>query len=160
MVGQSVMSAIVTCLFEGSPPCSWGSLLRGGSSSLKTPIPNCSILMVVLLSGPSYSSLEGTFSFLVWLWSWTAWSFFCVNYTSRISRLVVSVIYCNPESHSLMSCAVWRICSVVGVMCHGGTCGCVLGVLNGVILELPPWWLCCAVVVIGSGLCTSHNGWS
>ena len=64
IVGQSVMSAIFTFLFEDGPPCSWGSLLREGSTSLKTLIPllsqwnyhrNCRSLMEVLLSEPFYS---------------------------------------------------------------------------------------------------------
>ena len=55
-----MIGAIVTCLFEGSPPCSWGSLLGEGPSSLKILIlllskwnhcPNCSIPVVTLQSG-------------------------------------------------------------------------------------------------------------
>ena len=66
------MSVIVTCLFEDSPPCSWRSLLGEGSTSLKISFLllsqwnddlNCNNSMVVLLSGPWYSSLDQTFGF-------------------------------------------------------------------------------------------------
>ena len=69
------MSAFVICLFEGNPPSSWPSLPGEGSTSLKTLILllsqwnyhlNCSNLMVVLRSGPSYSSLGGTLGFSGW----------------------------------------------------------------------------------------------
>ena len=138
------MSAIVTCLFEGSPPCSWGSLLGEGSTSLKTLIPllsqwndhlNCINLMVVLLSGPLYSSLDGTFSFSSRNMIPNCMILFGVNYTSMIGKVVVSAIYCDPESDNLMSCGVWRICGVTGVECHGGSCSSVLSVLNGIILS-------------------------
>ena len=39
IVGQSVMSATIAWLFEGSPPCSWKSLLGEGSISLMNLIP-------------------------------------------------------------------------------------------------------------------------
>ena len=55
----------------------------------------------------------------------------------------MNVIYCSPWSGNLMSCGVWMICSVAGVVCHGGFCGFGLGVLNGVALI----WDC---------LCPSH----
>ena len=106
--------------------------------------------MAVLLSGPSYSSLG-------WTLVYPAWSTipFSVNYTLMIGRLVVSVIYCDP-----WSCGVWRICSVAGVVCHGRTCGFVLGVLNRVVLSCFYGGCACPVVVIGSSLCASHDGWS
>ena len=37
IVGQSVMSATVTWSFEGSPPCSWESILGESSISLNNP---------------------------------------------------------------------------------------------------------------------------
>ena len=42
IVGQFLMSATVTWLFEDSPPCLWGSLLGDGSISLKdlSPLPS------------------------------------------------------------------------------------------------------------------------
>ena len=138
------MCAIVTCLFEGSTPCSWGLLLGEGSTSLKTLILllsqrnhhlNCINPMVVLLSGLSYSSLDGTFSFSGWSIIPNCMILFGVNYTSKIGKVVVSAIYSDPGSGSLMSCSLWRICSVTSVMCHGGTCSYVLGVLNGIVLS-------------------------
>ena len=38
IVGQSMMSATVTWLLQGSPPCAWESLLGEGSTSLKNLI--------------------------------------------------------------------------------------------------------------------------
>ena len=163
------MSAIVTCLFEGSPLCSWGALLGEGSTSLMTPILllwqwdyhlSCIILMVYLLSGPSYSSLGGTFGIHGWNMILNCVILFGVNYTWMIGRVVVSVIYCDPESGSLMTCGVWRICSVASVVCYGGTCGCDLSVLNRIILSC--FYGSCAylVVVIGSSLCACHNNCS
>ena len=146
-----MMSAIVTCLFEGSPPCSWGSLLGEGSTNLKTLILllsqwnhhlNCSIPTVGLLSGPSYSSLGGTFSFPGWNVILNCVILLGVNYTLTIDRLIMTVIYCDPESSNLMRCGVWNICSVTGVVCHGMTCCCVLRVLNGVVLSSCGCWLC------------------
>ena len=89
--------------------------------------------MVVHLSGPSYSSLGGTFGFpgwsmildcvipLVWAifqwlgrWSWT-WS------TMILRAVTWWAVLCRGF--------------VAGVVCHGRTCSCVLSVLNGVILS-------------------------
>ena len=50
IVWQSVMSAIVTYLFEDGPPCSWGSLLCQWNHH-----PNCSDQMDVLPYEPFYS---------------------------------------------------------------------------------------------------------
>ena len=64
IVGQSMMSAIIICLFEDGPLHSWESLLGEDYTSLKTLILlqsqwnyplNCNNLMDVLLCGPSYS---------------------------------------------------------------------------------------------------------
>ena len=91
--------------------------------------------MVVLLSGPSYSSLGVIFRFPDWSMVLNCVVLFGVNCTLIISRVSVNVICCSPESGSLMSCGVWRICGVTNVVCHGGVCDCVLSVLNGVILS-------------------------
>ena len=48
IVGQSVVSAIVICLFEDGPPYPWGSLLGEGSNSLKA--------LIVLLKSVELSS--------------------------------------------------------------------------------------------------------
>ena len=52
-----------------------------------------------------------------------------------IDRVGMDVSCCCPESSSLISCSVWRICSVTSVVYHGGICDCVLGVLNGIVLS-------------------------
>ena len=122
------MSAVVTCWFE------WGSLLGEGSTSLKTTILllsqwndhlNCSNLMVVLLSGPSYSSLVGTFGFSGWSMIPNCVILFGVNYTLTMGKVVVSVIYCDPGSGSLMSDLpvplLWSGAASVQVMMAGGT---------------------------------------
>ena len=67
----SVMSATVICLFEGSHPCSWKSLLGEGSISLKDHIPfpghwgdhqSCNTLCVDPLSSPLFSSWDVAFT--------------------------------------------------------------------------------------------------
>ena len=152
-----------------SPPCSWGSLLGEVFSSLKTVIlllsqwnhcPNCSIPVVALLSGPSYSSLGGIFSFPGWSMILNCVILFGVNYSSVINKVVMSVTYCDPDSGSLMSCGVWKICSMTGVVCHIRTWSCVLSVLNGVFLICFYGSCACPTVVIGSGLSVSHDSWS
>ena len=163
------MSAIVTCFFEGRPLCSWGSLLGEDSTSLKTLILvlsqwndhlNCSYLMVVLLSGPSYSSSDGTFSISGWSMIPNCMILSGVNYTLMTIKVVVSAIYCNPESSTLMRCGVLRICGVTSVVCHGRTCDCVLNVLIGFILSCFYGDCACPIVGILSGLCANHNSWS
>ena len=110
-----MMSAIFTCLLEDSPPCSWGSLLEEGSTSLKTLIlllsqqnchPNCSNLMEVLLSGPSYSFQGGIFGFSHWSMISNCMTFFGVRYVSMTCRMGKNVIYCGSENGNLMSCGV------------------------------------------------------
>ena len=95
MIGQSVISAIVTCSFEDGPPCSCGSLLGESSTILKIPILllnqwndhlNCINLIVALLSGPSYSSLDGTCGFIGWDVILNCMTLSGVNYTSTIGR--------------------------------------------------------------------------
>ena len=160
------MGAIVTGLFEGSPPCSWGSLLGEGSISLKTTIlllsqwndnMNCSNLMVALLSGPLDSSLDGIFGFPGWSMILNYIISFGVNYVLMIGTVVMSVIYCDPESGSMMSCSVLRICGTTGVVCYGMICNCDPSVLNGIILSLS---CTCPIDMIWNDLCASYNGWS
>ena len=54
----------------------------------------------------------------------------------QLCRMGMNVIYCGPESGNLMSCGVWMICSVAGVVCHSGFCDCGLGVPEWDHLEL------------------------
>ena len=68
--------------------------------------------MVVLLSGPSYSFSDGTFGCSGWSLILNCMILFGVNYILTIGEVVMSVIYCDPKSGSLMSCNVWRICGV------------------------------------------------
>ena len=132
-------------------PWSWGSLLGEHSTSLKDCLffswfwwnyhLNCSNLMVVLLSGPSYSSCGETFSFLGWsMISKLHDPFRCALYFDKW-WVGCNVIYCNPESGHLMSCNVWRICGVTGVVYHGMTCDCPW-CAEWDHLELLLWWLC------------------
>ena len=118
---RNVYQSIVTCLFWHSPPCSWGSLLGEGTTSLKTPVlllhqwsyhPNCSNLMEVLLSGPSYSFQGVIFRFPDWSMISNCMILFVVSYVLMICRMVENMIYCGPESGNLMSCSVWMICGV------------------------------------------------
>ena len=69
------MSATVTWSLEGSPPCSWESLLEESSTSLKNLIPilshwsdhlSCSNQCVSLLSSPSCSSWGVAFFLSCW----------------------------------------------------------------------------------------------
>ena len=80
---------------------------------------------------------------------------FSVNCTLMIGGVGVNVICCGPESGSLISCGVWRICSVTGVVCYGGTCDSVLNVLDGVILSCFSGSCLCPIVVIWRSLCAS-----
>ena len=70
-----MMSATVTWLFEGSPPCSWESLFGEGSISLKdlSPLPrhwsghqSCNNQCVDLQSSPSCSSRDVAFFSSCW----------------------------------------------------------------------------------------------
>ena len=76
------MSATVTWSFQGSPPCSWESLLGQGSISLKDLIPlpshwsdhqSCNNLCVDLQSSPSCSSWDVAFSHPAGVWTWSMW---------------------------------------------------------------------------------------
>ena len=58
---------------------------------------------------------------------------FGVNYILMTCMVDVNVIYHNPESCNLMSCSLWMICSLAGVVCHSRVCDCILSVLNGII---------------------------
>ena len=94
---------------------------------------------------------------------------FSVSYISVIYRMDVNVIYCSPDSSNLMSCSVWMICSVAGVVCHGGFGDFGLGVLNGITLSsslaalsTPLLWSEVAsvqVTMAGAGMSTIARWW-
>ena len=116
------MSATITWSHEGSHPCSWESLLRGGSTSLKNLIPSlscwsdhlsCSYQCVGLLSSPSCSSWDVAF----FLSSWSMTLIFMIH-ALKISRMVVSVTYCNLGIDNPKSCHVWMICNVTSAVCQ------------------------------------------
>ena len=103
------MSATVTWSLEGSPPCSWESLLGEGSISLKSLIPllshwsdhlSYSNQCVGLLSSPLCSWDVVFFS--------SCWrlNLICVIHALKISRIVVSVTYCDLGINNLKSCDV------------------------------------------------------
>ena len=81
---------------------------------------NCSNLIVVLLYGPSYISLYVTFGCSGWSMILNCMIIVSMIYNSTIDKVVRSVIYCHPDSGSLMSCGVRRIWGVISVVCHGG----------------------------------------
>ena len=154
---------------EDGPPCSWGSLLGEVSTSLKTLILllswwnyhlKCSNRMRVLLYGPCCSFYDANFGFPDWSMILNYVILLGVRYISTIYRMDMNVIYCSPESGNLMSCSVWMICSVTSMVCHGGFCNCGLSVLNGIHLSCFYSSFAHPLVVIWTGLCTSHNGWS
>ena len=174
-----MMSGNVTCLFEGSPSCSRGSLLEEGSTSLKTLTLllsqwndhlNCSNQWWLLYLDLHIPPWMGFFCFPTWSMILNYIIPLGVNCFLTISKVVISEIYCDPESSSLMSCSVWRIfsvtgdvwriCSVTGVVCHGMACNCVLGVLNRIFLSCIYGNCTCPIVVIWRGLCTSNDSWS
>ena len=162
------MSAIVIFLFEDGPPCSWGSLLGKGSTSLKTLILllsqwnyhlNCWNPKEVLLYGPSYSYWAVIFGSPGWSKILNCMVLWGVHYILMIYVMDMNVIYCSPESGNWMSCSVWMICDVAGVVCHGEFCSWGLSVLNGIALSC--FYSVCAhpLVAIWSSLCTCHNAW-
>ena len=136
--GKSVKSVTVTWSLEGSPPCSWESLLEEGSTSLKNLIPllshvsdhlSCSNQCAGLLSAPSCSSWGVAF-----LSCWIM-NLICMIHTLKISRMIMSVAYCDLSIDNLKSCDVWIICDVTGVVCHVKVCGCVLCGLSEIVMS-------------------------
>ena len=122
------MSATVTCLFGGSPPCSWKSLLVEGLVSLKDWIPllshwsdhhSCNNQWVDLQSSPSCSSWD-----VVFLLSCCLVNLIYRFHAWKICRMVMNVTYCNLWIDNLKSFYVWMVCNVVNVVCHGEVDGC------------------------------------
>ena len=133
------MSATVTWSYEGSPPCSWKSLLGEGSISLKDLIPllshwsdhqSCNNPCVDLQSSPSCSSGGVAFFF-----SWWSMNLICAIYALKICRMVVNETYCDLGIGNLQSFNVGMICNVTGVVCHGEVCGSVLCGLSEIIMS-------------------------
>ena len=140
------MSAIVTWSFEGSPPCSWQSLLGESPIGLKDHIPipghwndhqSCNNPCVDLQCSPSCSSWDVTFLS----------SCQSINLICEVHALGrgVNMIYCDLGIDNLKSFDVGMICGVTSAVCHSEVCGCVLCGLRKIIMLL--WWLhlsqCC-----------------
>ena len=149
IVGQSVMSATVTWLFEGSPPCSWESLLGEGSISLKDLIPLLSHRSdhrsynnqcAGLPSSPSCSFWDVVFFSSCW-----TMNLICMIHALKIGRMVMSVTYCNLGIDNLKSFNVWMICNVTIVVCYGEVCGYVLCGLSEIIMS----WSCGGCIYAG-----------
>ena len=133
------MSATVTWSFEGSPLCSWESLLGEGSISLKDLSPllsywsdhqNCSNQCVDLQSSLSCSSWEMVYFLSCWNLNLNG-----EIHVLNIYRMVMNVIYCNLIINNMKSFNVGMICNVPSVECHSEVCGCVLCGLNEVIMN-------------------------
>ena len=125
-----MMSVMVTWSLEGSPPCSWKSLLGECSIGLKDLIPflshwsdhwSCSNLYVSLQSSPSWSSWD-----VASISSYCSMDLTFVIHALKISKMVLSVTYCNLGINNPKSCDVWMICDVTSMVYHGEICGCVL----------------------------------
>ena len=143
VVRQSVKSATVTWTLEGSPPCSWESLLGEDSTSLKTLIPllscwsdhlSCSSQFVGLISSPLSPS-------------WTM-SLACRIHALKISRMVTSVTFYDLWFDSPKTCNVRMICNMTDPVCHGGVCSCVLCMLSEIIVSYFCGSCVCPSVVI------------
>ena len=125
-----MISATVTWSPEGSPSCSWESLLGEGSASLKDLIPllsywsdhlSCNNQSACFLSSPSCSSWGVAFFLSYW-----NMNLICMIHALRISGMVMSVTYYNLRIDNLRSCNVQMICAAIGVVCLSEVCGCVL----------------------------------
>ena len=141
------MSATVTWSLEGSPPCSWESLLGEDSISLKDLIPllnhwsdhlSCSSQSAGLLYSPSCSSWDVAFFLSCWSMS--------LIHALKISGMAMTVTYCNHGIDNPKSCDVWMICNVTGVVCHGKVCGCVLCGLSEIVMS----YFCGGCIYLGA----------
>ena len=120
-----MMSATVTCLFEGSPPCSWKSLLGEGSVSLNelshwSDHQSCNNQWVDLQFSPCSS-----WGMFLTLFCWIE-SLINTIHALKTYRMVMSVTYYGVRIGSLKSICVGLICDVIGEGCHSEVCGCVL----------------------------------
>ena len=77
----------------------------------------------------------------------------CAIHALRICRMFVNVTYCDLWINNLRSLDVGMICDVIGVVCHGEVCGCILCELREIIVNCsygsciypccnPEWPLC------------------
>ena len=108
-------------------------------------------------SNPKVASFDGIFSFPGWCMILNCMISFGVNYILMIGKVVMSAIYCNHESDSLMSCSLWKICSVTSMVCHSEVYICVCNMLTWIILSC--FYDSCACP-IWSSLCASYDCWS
>ena len=58
-----------------------------------------------------------------------------VIHALKISRIIVSVTYCDLRIDNLKSCNVWTSCNVTGVVCHSDFCGSVLCGLSDSVMS-------------------------
>ena len=133
------MSATVTWLFEGSPPCSWEALLGEGSISLKDLIPLPSHWSDHQSCNNQYASLQSShpcFSWGVAFFS-SCWNMnlICMIHAMKICRMVGNVTYCNLWINNLKSFEVGMISNVTSAVCHGEVCGCVFFWLSKIIMS-------------------------
>ena len=156
-----MMSATVTWSFEGSPPCSWESLLGEGSISLKHQSPllnywnDCRSYnnqCVDSQSSPSCPSWDVVFFS-------SCWNMNQIGYihVSKICRIVINVICCNCRIDNLKSFGVWIIFDVSAEECNSKVCGCVLCELSKIIMNCSCGDCAFPCVVIKSGLYVNCN---
>ena len=133
------MSATVTWSFEGSPLCSWESLLGQGSVSLNDLHPLLSHWSdhqsynnqwVDLQSSPSCSSWDLVSSLSCWIVN-----LICVIHALKICRMVVNVTYYDLRTYNVKSFYVGMICNVISEVCHSEVCGCVLCGLSEIVVS-------------------------
>ena len=129
------MSATVTWLFEGSPPCSWKSLHEEGSVSLRDWIPlpshwSCNSPCVDPLSSPSCSSWDVVFTLSCWIVN-----LIDVIHVLKTYRMVVNVTYYDLGIGNHKNFYIQKICDVIGEVCHGEACGRVLCGLSEIIIS-------------------------
>ena len=133
------MSATLTWSLEGSPSCSWESLLEEGSISFKDLSPllscwsdhwSCNNQWVDLQSSPSCSSWDVVF-FL------SCWNMNLISkiHVLKIYRMFMDVIYCDLAINNLRHFNVGMICSVTSVECHSEVCGCILSGLSEITMN-------------------------
>ena len=136
----------LTWSFDGSPPCSWESLLEEGSISLKDLSPSqshwsdpqsCNNQCVDLQSSSSCSFWDVVFFS-------SCWNLNLIGkiHVLKICRMVMNLIYCNLWINDLKSFDVGMICNMTDVVCCSMFCGCVLCGLSKIIVNCS----CCGCV--------------
>ena len=119
IVGQSMISTIVTWSHAGSPPCLWESLLGEGSFSLYDWLPllshwnvhqSCNSLHMDLQFSPSGSSWGEVCLMICW-----NVNLIHASLALKICRMVVSMIYYNLWSGKLKNSYAWSVQCVMAV---------------------------------------------